>query len=257
MSTEVFPHPTVKEVAFEIKFPHLFSIENKIGDFQDKIITQFPDSALVLRRQLVFADTGLEGKFEHVPVKEGSEPDIVRKIWVFKSKEKIEVRVQTNSISIISQQHKTYNNPSSDKKFRDVIEFVVGNFFKTINVPIISRIGLRYIDECPLPSKNNETLEKLYDSTYPIDRFPIKDATTIYFSIDTLRKNHRLVYQEGLVKNQQGQDVLMLDFDGFEIEIASTDFLKVADELHGIIEEEYFSIIKEPIKQYMRTGKLP
>ena len=49
----------------------------------------------------------------------------------------------------------------------------------------------------------------------------------------------------------------MLDFDGFETEIASADFLKVADELHEIIEEEYFSIIKETIKEYMRTGKLP
>jgi uncharacterized protein (TIGR04255 family) len=257
MSTEVFPFPTVKEVAFEIRFPHLFSIENKIGDFQDKIIMQFPDSRQVLRRQVMFADTGLEGKFENVPVKDESERDTVRKIWVFKSKEKIEVRVQTNSIAIVSQQHKTYNNPCSEKKFRDVIEFVVGNFFKTINVPIISRIGLRYIDECPLPSKNNETLEKLYVSTFPINRFPIKDANTIYFSIDTLRENHRLVYQEGLIKNVQGQEALMLDFDGFEIDIASTDFLKVADELHGIIEKEYFSIIKEPIKQYMRTGKLP
>lgn len=257
MSTEVFPYPTVKEVAFQITFPHLFSIENKIGDFQDKIVMQFPDSSLILRRQVVFADTGLEGKFESVPVKKGLEPETVRKIWVFKSKEKIEVSVQTNSITIISQEHKTYNNPGSEKKFRGVIEFVIGNFFKTINVPIISRIGLRYTDECPLPSKDNETLEKLYDSTLPIDRFPIKDATEIYFSINTLRKNHRLIYQEALAKNKQGQDVLILDFDGFETEIASADFLKVADELHGIIEEEYFSIIKEPIKEYMRTGKLP
>ena len=47
MPTEVFLHPTVKEVAFEIKFPHLFSIENKIGEFQDKIILQFPESSQI------------------------------------------------------------------------------------------------------------------------------------------------------------------------------------------------------------------
>ena len=75
--------------------------------------------------------------------------------------------MQTNSLSIVSQEHKTYNNPGTDKKFRDVIDFVVTNFFKTINVPIIKRIGLRYIDECPLPSKDNETLKKLYNSAFP------------------------------------------------------------------------------------------
>jgi uncharacterized protein (TIGR04255 family) len=248
MAEEVFKYPTVKEVAFEIRFPHLFSIENKIGDFQDKIINQFPDSSQVLRRQIVFADTGLDEKLE---------PNTLKKIWVFKSKDKIEVKVLTNSINIASKEHKSYNNPSSEKKFRDTIEFVIGNFFKTINVPIINRIGLRYIDECPLPSKDNETLSKLYDSTFPIDRFPIKDAMSIYFSINTVRKNHKLVYQEGLAKNDKGEEKLMLDFDGFETEIPSADFLKVTDELHAIIKEEYFSIIKEPIKHYMRTGQLP
>lgn len=257
MSTEVFPYPTVKQVAFEIRFPHLFSIENRIADFQDKIITQFPNSELVFRRHVVFADTGLEGKLESIPDKKGIEPDTVRKIWVFKSKERIQVQVQTNSISVISQQHQTYNNPNSEKKFRDVIEFVVGNFIKTINLPIVSRVGLRYTDECPLPSKDNETIERLYASTFPISRFQMKDANTYYFSIETMRKNHRLLYQEGLAKNEKGQEILLLDFDGFEIDVASTDFLKVADELHEIIEEEYFSIIREPIKQYMRTGKLP
>jgi uncharacterized protein (TIGR04255 family) len=256
MSEEVFRYPTVKEVAFEIKFPHLFSIENRIGDFQEKIILQFPDSAQVLHRQVMFADTGLEGKIETVPIPEGFQPDTVRKSWVFKSKGKIEVKIQTNAVSIISQEHKTYNNPSSEEKFRDVIDFVLSNFFKVINVPIIKRIGLRYIDHCPLPSKENETLKKLYNSTFPIDKFSIKDAQSFYFNINTNRKNHKLIYQEGLIKNDKGDEVLLLDFDGFETDIASTDFLKVADELHEIIKGEYFSIIKEPVKQYMRTGKL-
>jgi len=48
----------------------------------------------------------------------------------------------------------------------------------------------------------------------------------------------------------------MLDFDGFEMDVTSTDFLRVTDELHEMIEKEYFSIIKEPIKEYMRTGSL-
>ena len=256
MPTEVFLHPTVKEVAFEIKFPHLFSIENKIGEFQDKIIMQFPESAQILSRQLVFADTGTEGKLENAQVREGFEPNAVRKAWSFKSKQDIEVKVQTNSLSIISQEHKTYNNPGTEKKFRDIIDFVVTNFFKTINVPIIKRIGLRYIDECPLPSKDNETLKKLYNSTFPTDRFPINDATTFYFNINTIRKNHKLIYQEALVKNSKDHDTLILDFDGFETEIASGDFLRVTDELHSIIEEEYFSIIKDPVKQYMRTGAM-
>jgi uncharacterized protein (TIGR04255 family) len=203
----------------------------------------------------MFADTGLGGKFESI--QEKFVPNIVSKIWEFKSKDGIEVKVQTNQVNIISQKHKTYNNKTSETKFRDVIDFVISNFLNTINLPIINRIGLRYIDECPLPSKNNATLKKLYNLTFPIDRFPINDIDLIYFNINTIRKKHKLIYQEAFGKNNKGEEKLTLDFDGFENEISSADYLKITDELHDVIKEEYFGVIKEPIKKYMRTGKLP
>lgn len=64
-----------------------------------------------------------------------------------------------------------------------------------------------------------------------------------------------MIYREALVK-ENGEYKLILDFDGFQNEVAPTDFLRITDELHDMIEEEYFSIIKEPIKEYMRTGQL-
>jgi len=38
-------------------------MESKIGDFQMKIMKEFPESALLFRRQIVFADIGPGGKF--------------------------------------------------------------------------------------------------------------------------------------------------------------------------------------------------
>jgi hypothetical protein len=48
--TEVFPNPTVKQVVFQVKFPNLFYLENKIGDFQMKIMKDYPKSELQYRR---------------------------------------------------------------------------------------------------------------------------------------------------------------------------------------------------------------
>ena len=45
-------------------FPNLFYMEKKIGDLQIKIMKRFPESSLVLRRQLLFVDTGAAGKIE-------------------------------------------------------------------------------------------------------------------------------------------------------------------------------------------------
>ena len=59
--------------------------------------------------------------------------------------------MQSNSLDITSGYHKTYNHEGVEK-FRDIIELAVGKFFKVISLPIINRIGLRYVDECPIPS---------------------------------------------------------------------------------------------------------
>lgn len=48
---EVFPNPTVKQVVFQITFPHLFYMEQKIGELQVKIMRMFPKSSLLYRRQ--------------------------------------------------------------------------------------------------------------------------------------------------------------------------------------------------------------
>ena len=252
MAVEIFPNPTVKKVIFEIRYPNLFAIEKRIGDFQAKIIGEFPESKLVFRRHLVFADVGPEGKLESVPE---SEPRGVKKIWYFESEDKHILNVLTNALSITTEHHKTYNNPGYDRKFRDIIEFVLTNFFDVISIPTMKRIGLRYIDECPLPSKDNKTLKEYYNSTFPIDRYPIDDATSAFFEIRTKRANHNLTYRERMLE-EDGEYKLILDFDGFETNVPSKDFLRVTDELHDVIETEYFGIIKEPVKEYMRKGKI-
>lgn len=252
MAGEIFPYPTVKRVIFEIRYPNLFIIEKRIGDFQEKIMHEFPESKLVFRRQLVFADIGPEGKLESVPE---FEPKGSKKIWYFKSEEKHEINVLTNALSITSEHHKTYNNPGYEKKFRDVIDFVLTNFFAVIPIPIIKRIGLRYVDECPLPSKDNDTLKQYYNSTFPYDRYPIDDAASISFEIRTKRGKHNLTYRERLSK-ENDEYKLILDFDGFETNVQTKDFLRITDELHEMIETEYFHVIREPVKEYMRKGKV-
>ena len=78
--TEIFPNPTVKQVIFQIKFPNLFYLESKIGDFQTKILSTFPESALLFRRKIVFAELGPKGKLEELPE---SQEEQGNKIWQF------------------------------------------------------------------------------------------------------------------------------------------------------------------------------
>ena len=171
--TEVFPNPTVKQVVFQLKFPNLFYLENKIGDFQMKIMKGYPKSELQYRRSVLFADLGPKGDFK--PVDE----DIGKKIWEFSSEDKgSKISITTNSLTIISEHYKTYSLDGADK-FRDAIKSVVDSFIDVMGIPMFSRIGLRYIDECPVPAMDNEQFKSYYNSSFPIDRFNLTDVTVL------------------------------------------------------------------------------
>lgn len=242
--SEIFPNPTLKQVIFQIKFPNLFYIENKIGDLQIKIMQQFPKSALLFQRQVVI----LDGNVKPEDVKTDNE--FVKKIWQFTSEKDYTLSVTSDSLDITSKHHKTYNLEGSDK-FRDVIEFVLRNFFDVTQIPIINRIGLRYTDECPLPSKDNATFASYYNSTYPISRFSIDDTEEMLFRTVVRKGDDYLIYIETLRK-RDNEYKYTLDFDGYKNNIHPDQCLPVADELHKIISEEFEQTIRTPVYEYMR-----
>ena len=249
---EIFPNPTVKQVIFQIRFPNLFYMENKIGDLQVEIMEKFPESRLLIRKQVVFADIGPGVKLSEIQGDLGLDEDTGRKVWQFKSDKDFQLSILSDSLDITSQYHKTYNLEGSDK-FRDIIEYVLDRFLRITSIPIINRIGLRYIDECPLPSKDNDTYKLYYDSAFPLDRFNLSDATEMDFKTVIKRGEYNLRYIESLQKTGDKYK-LILDFDGFAVNISSQDYLKITDDLHAIISDEYERTIKEPVYEYMRQG---
>ena len=245
---EIFPNATVKQVAFEIRFPNLFYMEKNIGDLQVKIMKEFPQSALLLRRQFIFADIGPEGKIENLP--DDLDKAAVKRIWQFKSDKNFELNVLNDSLAINSQYHKTYKLEGGEK-FRDIIKFVLSSFFEVVSIPIIKRIGLRYIDECPIPSKDNKSFQLWYNSVFPLDRFNLADAEEMFFRTKGKKGDYYLSYVETLKKDKD-EYKLILDFDGFAEDIKQKDYLAVTDKLHEIILAEYEDKIKEPVYSYMR-----
>jgi len=248
---EVFPNPTVKQVIFQIRFPNLFSMENKIGDFQLKIMKQFPESALLYRRQVIFADVGPKVKIEESEAQAHQEAG--KKIWHFESRKNFELNVTSDSLDINSRYHKTYKLKGGER-FRDIIKSAVDSFLQVTSIPVVNRIGLRYIDECPIPKKDNKTFRSYYNSVFPLDRFSLADAKELDFKTVVRRGPYYLRYIESL---QTVGDVskLILDFDGFAENVASEDYLKVTDSLHKIISEEYEQTINDPVYKFMRKGK--
>ena len=253
VADEVFVRPTVKRVIFEIRFPNLFYMESKIGDLQLKIMKEFPESALVFRRQVVFADLGPAVKDQDVAEQLVGEPG--RKIWQFKSPQGFQLNVLGNSLNIASNFHKSYSNPEAEHRFRDVIEFVLDNFLEVMRVPALGRVGLRYINECPVPRKDTDTFREYYDSVFPLGRFALEDATELLFRAVVARREYSLRYSETL-RTEAGGLKLIIDLDAFTQAIESKRCLSVVDDLHKLIRQEFLRTIREPVIEYMRGKEI-
>jgi len=247
---EVFEYPTVKQVIFQIRFPNLFSIENRIGEFQLEIMKEFPESNIVHRQNQVIARLGTDGKI----ITPRPEFFNVEKIWQFKSPNNYELNVDSKSLSINSEYHKTYNNRSQASRFRDVIEGTVTAFLELTRVPIINRIGLRYIDSCPIREKTTASFTDCYNAKFPLERFTIENNEELVFRAIGAKGEYFLNYLEHF-KKEGDEYRLILDTDAFAKDIKPPDrVLPVTDELHLIISEEYENTIKEPVYQYMHNG---
>jgi len=247
---EIFPNPTVKNVIFQIRFPSLFSMDSLVGDYQLRIMEMFPKSELFVGKRLYFGELPTSGKIEDV----SDDETIIKKIWRFTTESGILLNVQVDSLDISSTVHKTYDNRRGKERFRDLIQFGVDNFLEVAQIPKINRIGLRYIDECPVPSKGNVSFRKYYNTSLPIKRFPLKSATNMSFSAGVKKGEHFLTFRE--VFEAEGDKLkLVLDFDGYATNIKAADYLSVTDDLHKLISDEYEASIREPVYRYMRRKR--
>lgn len=251
---EVFPNPTVQAVYFEIRYPNLFLIEHKIGDLQVQLLDLLPDSSMSFRRQFLVADVPPDASLADLRL-QGAEPTPGLKVWQLSSPNRVTVSIQTNLLIIESKFHKTYSQEGHDK-FRDVIERVVSTFLSIVPIPTLTRIGLRYVDECPLGAKTNQALSSFINTTFPIERFPLDAALSMQFSAVVKRDATNVRFTEGL-KNKSGeQSALILDFDAYQENVPAANYLAVADQLHAAVSNEFETSIREPLVQYMRTPRV-
>lgn len=241
----IYPKPTVKEVHFEVRFPHIFSIENRIGDIQLAIFDQFPESKLIFTRSILFVDKGPESDMEKIDDKPS------RKIWKFSYQNKYELNIFTNKIGILSKVHTSYNLGKKGENFRDVIEYVLENFFDLIPIKTVSRVGLRYLDVGPLPDKNNDVLQEYYNTTFPINRFDLENVITYEYGQVSKIDDVNYIYKESLIE-ENDEYKIRLDYDTFIENVKVVDILKETDRLHDVHKKEWHNTLKEPVYKYMR-----
>jgi len=244
VSAEIFPKAPLKAVAYEVKFHSLFSIPEAMGKFQLEIMDDFPKASQLYTTPFVVMEEG-------VPKFPPRSSDKITITYQFVSETgKTTVAVKLDSLSITSEEYKSYDDPSS-VKFKDVINKVVTKFVDVVQIPKFTRIGLRYIDHCPLAKKTNQYFKEYYEPPFDIQKYSVDDLIEGSIAIRSKKEKYNIFFQCQIAQDK-GEYKYIMDFDAYAENVNSDDFLTVTDQLRDLDRNEFFSNITDNFIEYMR-----
>jgi uncharacterized protein (TIGR04255 family) len=245
---EIFTNPVVKTVAFEVRFPNLFFIEARIGEFQVKVMKDFPQSELVLRRNfmVVSADNIQE-------LAKQQQGDAVVKIWQFKSATGTKLEISSKSLVLSSENHLSYHQ-GGEGAFRGIIDRILVPFFAMVQIPVALRVGLRYVNECPVFDRTTATFNECYNSILPLNRFALEHVVNADCVVLANTGTCQIRHMESLQLTPAG-DKLIIDLDAAAENVPSEHVMDSADNLHETVSDEFNTTIKGPVVDFMRRPK--
>ncbi|MBD3405657.1 MAG: TIGR04255 family protein [Candidatus Lokiarchaeota archaeon] len=230
---ETFPINFLTSVTFEVRFDPLLAIQQKVPTFQEKIRGKYPG----LGKGVSFS-IGL-------PFQES--PESIQ--WEFSTKDKTShIRLSMDRLIFVTKEYKNYS------EFRENYTFAFNEFTKTTKLQNFNRLGLRYINEIPLPHENN-VIEYILKRFNPIiSRSRIEEDAPITFQTE-----YRVRHDEGLVtlRNnlsfEDGIPKYIIDIDGYSVEVMTSNQIEtISEKLHNLIVTEFHKNITDKFLESLR-----
>ncbi len=248
---EVLPRATVSTVICQARFPMLLAIERKMPEIQLALLDVFPTLQVNYEYSVIIGDPAKLANPENVPPvirQQASEPN---KSWVFESKDGDQLQINAGSITLTSKKHTSYNQPAAPKKFRDLAQVSYSAVIANVKIPYLDRVGLRYVDSCPL-EKSNEKFRRWFNVPLPIDRFALEKTDEMRIVTRTKVDDAIMIlHQASFGAAEPGK--LVLDYDAYQLNASTEKFLPTLDVLHEAILKEYGKDITEEFLDYMRS----
>jgi uncharacterized protein (TIGR04255 family) len=244
-------HPPLSQVAFEVNFPNSFAVETGIAAYQQRAESLYPKSSAeyILRLPATVAF----GK----PTKQVSTELTPMRSFVFQnSKGSRIVRVSVVNFTLLVTDY---------LHFEDYVSSLTAAFAPAIEIfqlHDIERIGLRYVNQIPIPSKDAEVQYKKYvRSPLSAEAFSGHVAsnflTEIALDLDSTRK---LTIRSGLLPLQAGEPTrtYLLDFDCYSLggsaPLLGENLASLLEQYHEAIETEFTRAVTDKYWKYMAEG---
>jgi uncharacterized protein (TIGR04255 family) len=242
-------HAPLSEVVFEINFPRLFAVENRIADYQQRVLGMYPESGdeFVLHLPPAVA-------FGKAPRPEGYLTPVRSFVFRNQAQSRI-VRVSVVHFNLLVSDYLDFED------YKHALTTAIEPAIEIFQLSRLERVGLRYINKIPIPKEPAAVDYRDYVRS-PIDATVFSPHQLNSFltevSVD-LDKNKKLTIRNGLLPMQADATArtYLLDLDCSSPESVSLSGAALAnllDDYHESIEAEFKRAMTDKYWKHMAEG---
>ena len=225
---EVFPANPIREVDFEIRFTPRLRIQAEMWRFQEDLIDEYPDVSL----ESAILPTGA-----------------TLSVTVFQNQRKarvIKISPQNMAIAFSS-----YNN---FEDFKEEVQRRIRSFCAVFEISSLTRVGLRYVNEIPLPTQEPESLARFVKPLLEFERFPLSSVQQFATQVSATLNGHMVLIRTAMLAGPLRTYVL--DIDSYTETVEQTNNISgLMEQFHDAAQHTFLDHVTNEYKELMRGRK--
>jgi uncharacterized protein (TIGR04255 family) len=170
---EVFPANPIREVDFEIRFTPRLRVQAEMWRFQENLVAEYPE-------------VGLESAL----LPNGTTLNVT----VFQNQLKARViKVSPQNMAL------AFSSYTNFEDFKEEVQRRSTSFCETFDVTSLIRVGLRYVNEIPLPTQQSESMTRWVRPLVEFDRIPLDSVQQFALQMAAKQDDHMMLVRTAML----------------------------------------------------------
>jgi len=223
---EVFPANPIREVDFEIRFNPRLRVQAEMWRFQERVVAEYPD-------------VGLESAL----LPNGATLNVT----VFQNLRKARlIKVSPQNMAIAFSAYANF------EEFKEEVLRRGTEFSEIFDVSSLTRVGLRYVNEIPLPTQQAESMTKYVNPLVDFGRIPLGSVQQFALQLSAQLGDHMIQVRTAMLAGPIRTYVL--DIDAYTETVKSAaEIGGLLDQFHDTAQKVFLDHVTSDFKQVMRA----
>jgi uncharacterized protein (TIGR04255 family) len=223
---EVFPTNPIREVDFEIRFVPRLRVQAEMWRFQEKVMEEYPDASI---------ESALLPNAASLSV------------TVFQNQAKARlIKVSTQNLAL------AFSSYANFEEFKDEVLKRSSEFCEVFEITSLTRVGLRYVNEIPLPTQDAESMTRYVRPLVSFDRVPLESVQQFALQISATTADRMILVRTAMIAGPIR--TYILDIDAYtEVIKPVSDMGSLLDQFHDTAQHLFLDHVTDEYKNTMRA----